>query len=131
MISVVTLGRKYWLAGEILNTYPEIVGTYPSLVAKITAPLSPLETSVVTSVGAEARSVVGTFRGMVAKGRFLEDSFFEGMPGPPLRAAFVAGGFRANATLNESFRFFNELLVFMAKSPKEVLDGHQALLCWR
>jgi hypothetical protein len=72
--------------------------------------------------------LVGTFRGMEAKGRFLEDSLFEGMPGPPLLAAFAAGGFRANATLNESFRYFKELLQFMAKSPKDVFEGHQALM---
>ena len=128
MISVVTLGRKYALASEIMNAHPEVVADYPALIAKITAPLSPTETSVVTSVGAEARMVVGTFRDMEAKGRFLEDSFFEGLPGPPLRAAFAAGGFRANATLNVSFRYFQELLQFMAKSPKEVLEGHQALM---
>ncbi len=128
MISVVTLGRKYALASEIMNAHPDVVTAYPASIAKITAPLSPKETSVVTSVGAEARMVVGTFRGMEAKGRFLEDSFFVGMPGPPLLAAFAAGGFRANATLNESFRYFKELLQFMAKSPKEVLEGHQTVM---
>ena len=128
MISVVTLGRKYRLASEIMNAYPEVVTAYPALMAKITAPLSPAETSTVNSVAAEARMVVGTFRGMQARGNFLEDSFFEGLPGPPLRAAFAVGGFRANATLNEAYRSFNELLVFLAKSPKEVFEGHKVLL---
>ena len=128
MISVVTLGRKYRLASEIMNAYPEVATVYPALMAKITVPLLPAETSTVNSVAAEARSVNGTFRGMQARGNFLEDSFFEGLPGSPLRAAIAVGGFRANATLNEGYRFFNELLVFLAKSPKEVLEGHKALL---
>lgn len=128
MISITVMGRKYRLASEIMSAYPEVVATYPALMAKITVPLLPVEANVVTSVAAEARMVVGTFRGMAAKGRFLEDSFFEGMPGPPLRAAYAAGGFRANATLNEGFKYFNEILVFLAKSPKEVHEGYKALI---
>ena len=128
MVSVVALGRKYRLASEIMNAYPEVATVYPALMEKITVPLSPAETSTVNSVAVEARMVVGTFRGMQARGNFLEDSFFEGMPGAPLQAAYAVGGFRANATLNEAYRFFNELLVFLAKSPKEVFEGHKALL---
>ena len=128
MISIAVLGRKYRLASEIMSAHPDIVAAYPALMAKITAPLSPADTSVVTSVAAEARLTIDTFRGMQAKGGFLEDSFFVGMPGPPLRAAFAAGGFRVNATLNDGFRYLDQLLLFLAESPKVVFDGHKALL---
>lgn len=128
MISIAVLGKKYRLASEIMSAQPDIVAAYPALMSKITTPLSPADTSVVTSVTAEARLSVGTFLGMQEKGHFLQDSFFEGLPGAPLRAAFAAGGFRANATLNEAFRHFDVLLLFLAKTPKEVLEGHKALL---
>lgn len=127
MISVVTLGRKYWLASEIMSAHPEVVAAYPALMAKITAPLSPQEANVVSSVGAESRLTVGTLRGTETAGRIIEDTFFVGLPGPPLRAAMAAGSFRVNATVNEAYRYFNELIQFMAKSPKEVLEGHLAL----
>jgi hypothetical protein len=131
MVSVAALARKYRLASEIMSAYPEVVVAYPEIMEKITAPLQPANTNIVAGVAAEARLAVGTFRGMQAKGGFLEDSVFEGMPGPPLRAAFAAGGFRQNATLNEAYAYFNRLLASLVKSPKqlqnELAAGNQGL----
>ena len=120
MLSAAALTRKYRLASEIMSTYPEVVAAYPEIMETITKPLLPSNTNTVASVAAEARMLVGTFRGMQSKGRWLEDSFFEGMPGPPLRAAFAAGGFRQNATLNEAYGYFNRVLASLAKSPKQM-----------
>ncbi len=128
LFSVAALHRKYRLASEIMNTYPEVVTTYPSIVEKITAPLLPGETNVVASMRLEAQAEVGTFRDMTQSGNFLSHSFFEGMPGPPSLAAFHLGGFRANASTNLVYASFKELLELFAKSPKAILDGQQAML---
>ena len=128
MISVATLGRKYRLANEIMDAYPEVVAAHTALLAKITAPLSPAATNVMSSMGAEARFTIGTFAGMEANQRFLSDSFFEGLPGLPLRAAFAAGGFRPNASTNDGYLIFKEAIDLFAKSPKQVLEGRAALV---
>jgi hypothetical protein len=128
MISVATLGRKYRLASEIMNAYPDAVVAYPALMTTITFPLSPAETNILLAMQAETRYQLATIRDMSLRGRFLEDSFFEGMPGPPLRAAFAAGGFRPNATTNDLYLVFKEALDLLTKSPKEIFDGHQAML---
>ena len=128
MIAIATLGRKYRLASEIMDAYPEVVATHPALMTTITAPLSPAATNVMTSMAAEARFAVGTFRSMEASRKFLTDTFFEGMPGPPLRAAFAAGGFRPNASTNQAYLIVKEAIDLFAKSPKEVLEGRDALL---
>lgn len=128
MISVAALQRKYRLASEIMNAYPEVVSGYPAILEKITAPLAPDQTNIVASMGAEARSAVGTYRDMNQTGQIFKDSFFEGMPGPPLLAAFQLGGFRANASTNLSYLAFKESLDLFAKSPKEILEGRQEML---
>lgn len=128
MVSVATLGRKYRLASEIMDAYPEVVTAHPALMTKITAPLSPAATNVTSSMGAEARFTIGTFAGMGTNQRFLADSFFEGLPGLPLRAAFAAGGFRPNASTNHGYLIFKEAIDLFAKSPKQVLDGRAALV---
>ena len=128
MISVATLGRKYRLASEIMDAYPEVVAAHPVLMTKITAPLSPAATNVMTSMAAEARLTIGTFAGMDANRRFLADSFFEGLPGLPLRAAFAAGAFRPNTSTNDGYLIFKEAIDLFAKSPKEVLEGRAALV---
>ena len=128
MISVVALHRKYRLASEIMNAYPEVVTTYPAIFEKMTAPLLPGQTNVVSSMRAEAQFGAGTFRDMKQSGNFLSNSFFEGMPGPPLLAEFHLGGFRANASTNLAYASFKELLELFAKSPKAILEGQQAML---
>ncbi len=128
MVSVAVLQRKYRLASEIMNTYPDVVTTYPAIFEKITAPLLPGEANVVASVRAESQAGAGTFRDMKQNGNFLSDSFFEGMPGPPLLAALHLGGFRVNATINLGYAPLKELLELFAKSPKAILDGQQTML---
>ena len=128
MISVAALHRKYRLASEIMNMYPEVVTTYPAILEKITAPLLPEVTNVVSSMRAEAQFGAGTFRDMKQSGKFLSDSFFEGMPGPPLLAAFYLGGLRTNASTNLAYASFKEVLELFAKSPKAILEGEQAML---
>lgn len=128
MISVATLGRKYRLASEIMDAYPEVVAAHPALMTKITAPLSPAATNVITSMGAEARFTIGTFASMDTNRRFLADSFYEDLPGLPLRAAFAAGAFRPNASTNDGFLIFKEAIDLFAKSPKQVLEGRAALV---
>ena len=128
MIAVATLGRKYRLASEIMDAYPEVVAAHPALMTKITAPLSPADTNVMTSMAAEARFTIGTFADMDTNRRFLTDSFFVGLPGLPLRAAFAAGAFRPNASTNDGYLIFKEAIDLFAKSPKEVLEGRAALV---
>ena len=128
MISVVVLHRKYRLASEIMNAYPEVVAMYPAIIEKITVPLLPGETNVVASMRAEAQFGAGTFRDMKQSGKFLSDSFFQGMPGPPLLAAFHLGGLRTNASTNLAYASFKEVLELFAKSPKAIVEGQQAML---
>ena len=128
MISVAALHRKYRLASEIMNAYPEVVNVYPAIIEKATAPLLPGQTNVLASMRAEAQSGAGTFRDMKQSGKFFSDTFFQGMPGPPLLAAFHLGGFRANASSNLAYASFRELLELFAKYPKAILEGQQAML---
>ena len=128
MISVAALHRKYRLTSEIMSMYPELVTTYPDIMEKITAPLLPGETNVVASMRAEAQFTAGTFRDMRQSGMFLSDSFFKGMPGPPLLAAFHLGGLRTHASTNLAYASFKEVLELFAKSPKAILEGQQAML---
>ncbi|MCY7389817.1 MAG: hypothetical protein LH481_17480 [Burkholderiales bacterium] len=128
MISVVALHRKYRLASEIMNVYPEVVTTFPAIIEKITTPLLPRETNVASSMRAEAQFNLGTMRDMKQGGKFLADSFFEGMPGSPLRMAMYLGGFRVNATINRAYVFFKEWVELFAKSPKAILEEKNALL---
>ncbi len=128
MVSAAALHRKYRLTSEIMNTYPEVVTTYPEVFEKITAPLLPGVTNVTASMRAEAQFGLGTYRDMQQSGKFLTDSFFEGLPGPPLRAAFLLGGFRVNASTNRAYESFKEMLELFAKPPKAILDGKKVLL---
>ena len=43
-------------------------------------------------------------------------------------AAFAAGGFRPNASTNDSYMIVKEAIDLFAKSPKEVLEGRAAML---
>ncbi len=128
MISVVTLHRKYQLASEIMNAYPEVVSAYPAVIGKITAPLLPSETNILKSMRAEARSSLAFYQDLHRQGHFLADTAFVGMPGLPLRAALQAGGYRPNASINQSYVAFKVADDILSKSPKEMIDGRKTML---
>ena len=126
MISVATLHRKYRLASEIMNAYPDLVVTFPELMAAIAAPLSLAESNILRSMGAEARSMFTEIQTLHSTGKFATDTFFVGLPGPPLRGAFYLGGFRPNATINLAYSVFKDSADLFAKSPKVLLAGNDA-----
>lgn len=128
MISVVTLHRKYQLASAIMNAYPEAVAAYPVVFAKITTPLLPGKTNIQSSMRSEARSSLALYQDLHQQERFLPDTAFEGMPGLPLRLALVTGGYRPNASINQSYIAFKVADDILSKSPKEMVDGRQAML---
>lgn len=121
MISEVVLKRKYQLAGEIMNKYPALVGEYPNEFRLITAPLQPAQTKVSLSVGVEARTSIVTFKRTGEMRTYFADSFFEGMPGPPLMAAFYLGGYKPNASINRAHAAFKSIFDHLSKSPREML----------
>ncbi len=128
MISVVTLHRKYQLASAIMNAYPESVSAYPVVFAKITTPLLPGKTNIQSSMRSEARSTLALYQDLHQMERFLPDTVFEGMPGIPLRLALEAGGYRSNASINQSYVAFKVADDILSKSPKEMVEGRQAML---
>ena len=128
MISVVTLHRKYQLASAIMNAYPEAVAAYPVVFAKMATPLLPGKTNIQSSMRSEARSTLALHQNIHQQGRFLADTIFEGMPGIPLRLALVAGGYRSNASINQSYVAFKVADDILSKSPKEMVEGRQAML---
>ena len=128
MIAVATLHRKYRLASEIMGAHPALIADHPDLWKKITAPLAPADTNIVNSMRAEFQFALSLYRDLRSQQSFPDDSFFEGAAGAPLRAAFLAGGYRANASINQAYADFKRTGDLFSKSPKDILAGRQAML---
>jgi hypothetical protein len=124
MISVNTLHRKYLLACEIMNAYPEAVSTYPKLVEDITKPLLYTEANLATSMRIEA---LGTFTLLRDFGPNQFRLFFRDLPSLPIHAVFQLGGFRANASINRAYALFESSREHLTKSPKELLEGWERM----
>ena len=124
MISVTVLQRKYRLASEIMGAYPELVRHYPAGMAKITSPLSFEDTNLVRTLGGEFRFVAYLYRDLqYMNEQTPSDDIFGKLVG----SSFLAGAYRANATINQAYAKYKESAQLYAKTPKEVLAGHVAL----
>ncbi len=124
MICVAVLQRKYRLASEIMGAYPELVRQYPAKMVQITAPLAVEETNLVRTLGGEFRFTAYFYRGFKHTSEQApgDDAF-----GKLFGSIYLAGGYRPNATVNQSYSKYQEGTQLYAKMPKEVLAGHAAL----
>jgi hypothetical protein len=129
MIAVSALHRKYRLASEIMNAYPELVLAHPDLVRSITLPIPLGDANIEISLKSEARSSMQLFWDMGLERRFVTTTLTKDrQPHENLEAALIRIAYQPNASINAAYVTFNEIVTLFAKSPKEIVAGQAALL---
>jgi len=111
----VVLHRKYQLVSDLLNLYPEIALQYPALLKEVTGPLSHRQTNLAASLRAEFTSVFT----MLSEPNQLRETPLA--ISALLRAGLLAGGYRANASVNLQYQFKKRIVEFYANSSARTL----------
>ncbi|MEO8102637.1 MAG: hypothetical protein ABI790_08930 [Betaproteobacteria bacterium] len=129
MVSVAVLHRKYRLASEIMNAYPDVARSYPALMKIITLPIAVGNANIVPSVKHEARNTMQLFWDMGQEKRLVTTTLTKDRtPNEFIESALIRLSYQPNASINAAYATFNEVVTLLAKSPKEIVAGHEALL---
>ena len=126
MVSVALLQRKYRLASEIMNTYPEALRDYPARMAELTQPLPLRDATLVRALRGEFRFAASSYRNIKSMGQIPGADDASGI-GKLVDAFSLAGSYRPNATINRAYGMYQENAKLYAQPPKEVLAGHAQL----
>jgi hypothetical protein len=126
MIAVNILQRKYHLASEVLNTYPELVRKEAAKIAAISAPIPLNELTLERPMQGEFRFVADLYRNLerAATAASTHVEFNEKLQG----ALLTIGAYKPNASINQAYARFRDSTQLAAKSPKEVVEGRAALM---
>ena len=122
MIAVVELHRKYRLASEIMNAYPEVVGRFPELMKTISEPIPVADAKIVAAVKTEARVSMqflwnsGRQDKSISLGNH-DRSLTDGLLGPI--GPKVA--YQPLASINDAYAGFTTVVSHVSKPPKEYL----------
>jgi hypothetical protein len=123
MIAVIALHRKYRLASEIMNAYPNVVFIYPELMQSITKPIPTGEANLVSAIKTEGRVNMQFLWDMglekqLPNGGGYYDEFFSSV------ATKLA--YQSNASINDSYGVFKLIVAQLNKSPREFLQTQEA-----
>lgn len=128
MISTMALHRKYRLASEIMNAYPAVPAQHPDLMKGITAPV-PVTVTIVNSLKEEMRVTVRHLWDIGQEQNLYQSPFEHDLQvARYLESALTRVAYRPNASINISYARFKAITDLYARSPKEVLAGHDAML---
>ena len=129
MVSVAALHRKYRLASEIMNAYPDVVRSYPAIMKAITLPIPVGNANIVTSVKGEARNSMQLFWDMGQEKRLVTTTLTKDrQPNELIESALIRVAYQPNASINATYATFSDIVALFARSPKEIVAGHEALL---
>ncbi len=129
IIASLGLHRKYRLASEIMNAYPETVRLYPELVEAITVPVPVSSTNIASALKAEARNSMRFFWDAAQHGRWpYGPTEFDWQLTEMLQNLLVRWSLRPNASINASYATFRDSVALYGRSPKELLAAHGQFL---
>ena len=132
MVSVNAMHRKYRLASEIMNAYPDVVRAYPALMIAITSPVAVGSANIVTSVKHEARNTMQLFWDMGQEKRLIFTTLTKDrVPNELIESGLIRLAYQPNASINATYDSFNAVTTLLAKSPKEIVAGREGLLKWQ
>lgn len=122
MIAVNALHRKYRLASEIMNAYPEVIDLYPDLLKTITAPIPVAEASIVSAAKTEARVSMQYLwnLGLQDQSVSLWD-FDRSNSGDILGPMGAKVAYQPHASINDAYAAFSIIASHLAKPPKDYL----------
>ncbi len=125
MVSTAVLHRKFRLASEIMQTYPDVLRDYPDRMAAITSPILPEHANL-------GRALAGEFRFAASVHKDLKHAIAHAPPGNNLfdrisKPLISLGAYQPNATVNQAYARHLESAAFYANPPKQILGGYQAL----
>jgi hypothetical protein len=126
MIAVNLLNRKYHLASEIMEAYPEVVRQHPDKMAEITAPIPLNESTLTRPLQNEFRLFAQLFGNLDRASKIMYSN--EDFNGKLQDAMLRVGAFKPNASINQAYIRFDETIKLCNKSPKEAVAGRAALM---
>ncbi len=123
MIAVIALHRKYRLASEIMNAYPDIVVAYPDRMKGITAPIPVEEANLVQAIKTEGRVNIQYLWDLGLEKQLPSWRGFDGEFYSPVATKLA---YQRNASINDMYAAFSLIVAQLNKSPKEFLEGSAA-----
>jgi|JI10StandDraft_1071094.scaffolds.fasta_scaffold74962_2 hypothetical protein len=122
MIAVIALHRKYRLASEIMNAYPEVIDLYPDLMQTITAPIPVAEAGIVSAVKTEARVSMQYLWNLGLRDQSISLWKFDRTnAGDILGPIGAKVAYQPHASINDAHAAFSIIASHLAKPPKEYL----------
>jgi hypothetical protein len=125
MVAVNALQRKYHLASEIMQSYPEAARLYMRKMAEIAAPIASKDLSL-------TRPLQGEFRLVAELCSNLEHAAWTAWGADTesrLQSALLrTGAFKPNASINNAWARYQDGIRLFEKGPQETIAGRAALL---
>ena len=126
MVAIVSLHRKYRLASEIMNAYPDVVSRFPELMQAIAAPIALADATLLTSARTEARIRMQHLWDLGGEGRTSTQWLYAESPTDFLKPFALRVAYQPQATLNEAFTVFRMSMAHLDQSPKDYLASDAA-----
>ena len=126
MIAMLSLHRKYRLASEIMNAYPDVVTRYPDLMHIITGPIALADANLRASARTEARVRMQHLWDLGGEGRTSTQWLYAESPTDFLKPFALRVAYQPQATLNEAFTVFRMTMDHLDQSPKDYLASDAA-----
>ncbi len=122
MIAVNALHRKYRLASEIMNAYPDVIDLYPDLMKTITAPIPVSEATIVSAVKTEAKVSMQYLWNLGLRDQSISMWKFDRTnSGDILGPIGAKVAYHPHASINDAYAAFSIIVSHLAKPPKDYL----------
>jgi hypothetical protein len=125
MVAVGVLQRKYHLASEIMQSYPEVARLYMSRLAEISAPITLQDMSMTRPLRSEFRLIAHLFSNL----DHAAWAAWGGDGNEKLQSVLLrSGAFKPNASINNAWARYQDNIQLFEKSPQEAVAGRAALM---
>jgi len=122
MIAANALHRKYRLASEIMNAYPEVIDLYPDLMKTITAPIPVAAATIVSAVKTEARASMQYLWNLGLRDQSISLWKFDRTNAEDILGPIGAKvAYQPQASINDAHAAFSIITSHLTKHPKEYL----------
>jgi hypothetical protein len=127
-LAVIALHRKYRLASEILNAYPEVLERFPDLVQTITAPIPLADAKMVVGLKTEARIRMQHLWDLGGEGRLGTQWLYADSRVGFLKQLALHFAYQPQATINEAYALARMSIDHYDQPPKEFLASDTAFM---
>jgi hypothetical protein len=127
MIAVNALHRKYRLASELMNAYPDVINLYPDLMKSITEPIPIADAKIVAAAKTEARISMQVLWNLGLQDQSINLWIFDrSNSGDILGPMGAKVAYQPHASINDAYAAYSALVSHLAEAPKDYLETDPA-----